>query len=87
MAKKLNWKGLIVVTQDALMKHDTVILQSCTIVPSSASSIKVEEVEVSGLSITVQIPEPISFPSFKTETDEVSHLPVCPLLDTCHRYP
>jgi hypothetical protein len=87
LAEKLDWKGLIIMTEDALMKQGTVILQSCTVVPSSSSSIKVEEEEDSGISIKVEIPEPISFPSIKTETDEVSHLPVCPLLDTCHHYP
>jgi hypothetical protein len=86
LAEKLDWKGLIVMTEDALMKQDTVILQSCR-VPSSSSSKNVEEGEDSGISIHVENPEPASFPSIKTETDEVSHLPLCRLLDTCHHYP
>ena len=82
------------------MSQGTVILQSCTVVLVSCSctsvtlsddahegcSIKVEE--GSGVTIKVEeIPEAISFPSIKTEPEEVSHLPVCPLLDTCHQYP
>jgi hypothetical protein len=65
------------------MRQGTAILQSCTVVPVS---VKVEEESC----VTVRVeetPEPISFPAIKAEPDEVSYLPVCPLLDTCHQYP
>lgn len=82
------------------MRQCTAILQSCAVVPASCSctsvissddtheviSIKVEE--DSGVAVKVEaIPEPISFPPIKAEPDEVSYLPVFPLLDTCHQYP
>jgi hypothetical protein len=80
------------------MRQGTAILQSCTVVPASCSctrlsddaheaiSVKVEE--ESGVTIKVEeIPESISFPAIKVEPDEVSYLPVCPLLDTHHQYP
>jgi|TergutMp193P3_1026864.scaffolds.fasta_scaffold10646_6 hypothetical protein len=73
-------------TEDAVMKQGTVILQSCR-VPSSSGSKNVEEGEESGISINVENSERATFPVIETETDEVSHLPLCRLLDTCHHYP
>jgi hypothetical protein len=85
-------------TEDALMRQDTAILQSCTVVLASCSCTSVtssgdaHEVvcikvgEDSGVPTKVQeIPEAISLPDIKAKPDEVSYLPVCPLLDKCHQ--
>ena len=82
------------------MRQGTVILQSCTVVPASCSctcvtasddaceEISVKAEEDSGVTMKVEeIPEPVSFSAIKAEPDEVSYLPVCQLLDTCHLHP
>jgi hypothetical protein len=87
-------------TVDALIRQDTAILQSCTVVPASCSCasvtssgdaheaihVKVEEDSDFTIIKVEEIPEAISFPAIKAESDEVSYLPFCPLLDTCHQY-
>jgi hypothetical protein len=76
------------------MRQGTAILQSCTVVPASCSStrlsddaheaISVKVEEESGVAVKVEeMPEPISFPAIMAKPNEVSYLPVCPLLDMC----
>jgi hypothetical protein len=87
-------------TEDALIRQDTAILQSCTVVPAPCSCTSVtlsgDAHEVvcikvgvdTGVPTNVQeIPEAMTFPGIKAEKDQVSYLPVCPLLNKCHQYP
>jgi hypothetical protein len=76
-------------TENALMRKGTVILQSCTVsleavpgpsgetgVTSSGDAHEIIRIKVE------EIPQPISFPTIKVEPEEVSFLPVCQLLGT-----
>jgi len=81
-------------TEDALIRKGTVMLQSCTVSLEVVSGSCIETNITSSddthdvISIKVEeIPEPLLFPAIKAEPEEVSYLFVCPLLDTCHQYP
>jgi hypothetical protein len=76
-------------TEDAVMRNGTVILQSCTVslegVSSSCSETSITSSDDAHGVIRIkveEVPEPISFPTIKVEPEEVSYLSVCPLLDT-----
>ena len=85
-------------TQYAIMRKVTVILQSCTVslgvapgscnetsIPSSDNAHEVKFIKVEeDTEVTIKVEE---IPAIKAEPEEVSYLSVCPLLDTCHQYP
>jgi hypothetical protein len=85
------------------IKKGAAVLQTCTqsvkVIPDPCNetsvtsysdahevvTIKVEE--DTDVRTKVEIPEPISFSAIKAEPQEVSYMSLCPLLDTCHKYP
>jgi hypothetical protein len=85
-------------TQYAIMRKVTVILQSCkfslgvlpgscheTSITSYDDAHEVNFVKVEeDRDVTIKVEE---IPAIKAEPDEVSYLSVYPLLDTCHQYP
>jgi hypothetical protein len=88
-----NEDALIAMTEDALMRKGTVILQSCTVslevVPGLCSEISVTSSDDTHEAISIKVEEtaePISFPEIKVEPEEVSYLSVCLLLDTSPVY-
>ena len=85
-------------TQYAIMRKVTVILQSCTVslgvapgscnetsIPSSDNAHEVKFIKVEeDTEVTIKVEE---ITAIKAEPEEVSYLSVCPLLDTCHHCP
>jgi len=85
-------------TEDALMKTGTVILQNCTFslegVPGSCSETSMTSSDNAFEFVSVKVEEDMEMtikmeevPEIKSEPEEVRYLSVCLLLDTCHQYP
>jgi hypothetical protein len=81
-------------TDVALIRKGTAILQSCTVslevLPCSCSEACITSFDNAHEVISIKVeenPDHISFPEIKAEPEEVSYLSVCLLLDTCHQCP
>jgi hypothetical protein len=85
-------------TEDAIVRKGTAILQSCSVslgvVPGSCSETNITSSDNAHEVISIKVEEDTAvtikveeIPAIKAEPEEVSYLSVCLLLDTCHQCP
>jgi len=85
-------------TEDALIRKGTVMLQSCTVslevVSGSCSGRSITSYDNTFEFVSIKVEEDTDvtikveeIPVIKAEPEEVSYLSLCQLLDTCHQCP